>query len=171
MTDSKAPRNVVMSDFFAVKSTLASATQKRNSKSICACNICNDLLNQFSSFDFAAKSIYAYIQKVTQRKFFIYYRIRKDVLPKTLPPCTTIIRTVILHGWCVGECWGDAGHDTSMLADVVICNLLLLRSLTTRCRYEGENIVSSKNMTFLLLEIQKQWLESRAIFCHYFKLV
>lgn len=33
----------------------------------------------------------------------------------------------------------------SMLADVLICNLLLLRSLVIRCRYEGENIVSSEN--------------------------
>lgn len=32
-----------------------------------------------------------------------------------------------------------------MLADVEICNLLLLRSLAIRCRYEGENIVSSIN--------------------------
>lgn len=74
------------------------------------------------------------------------YKLDKNLyLPKTLPPCTTIIKTVILHGWCVGECWGDAGHDISMLADVLICSLLLLRSLVIRCRYEGENIVSSEN--------------------------
>jgi len=83
------------------------------------------------------------------------YKLDKSLLPKTLPPCTTIIKTVILHGWCVGECWGDAGHDMSMLADVLICNLLLLRSLVIRCRYEGENIVSSENVPIITVHVKR----------------
>lgn len=67
-------------------------------------------------------------------------------LPSTLPACITIRRTVVLHGWWVGECWGEAGYEASILAEVEICNLLLLRSLAIRCRYEDENIVSSKNI-------------------------
>lgn len=141
MTDSKAPRNVVMSDFLAVKSTFASET--RNS-------IMNSLILLSRYYD--STLIRLIKSKNNSNEISGNYMIHilifntLSYLPKTLPACTTIINTVILHGWCVGECWGDAGHDTSILADVQICSLLLFRSLATRCRYEGENIVSSKNI-------------------------
>lgn len=72
MTDSKAPLKVVMSDFFAVKSTLAS---KRYS---------------FVSSD--SQLVVRFYELAVNLSGYLWH------LPSTLPACITIRRTVVLHG-------------------------------------------------------------------------